>query len=310
MSRVDLFIIDGQNDFLNSGNEPADWPKPFGGMRQGSLFVDGADKEAVLVAGMVKKGVDVWSKIHASLDAHDKNDGSHNTHWRNRMGNVVDPYTIVSYDDVHSMNYTPGFAGGVWEGQPVSARQWALNYTEALAKLGRAPLCLWPVHCQKNTWGADIYHPLSEAYDTWCDHTGGWIDFITKGDWPWTEHYSALQADVPDPSRPRTQMNTEVSNDAARADKVVWCGWAGSHCLPWTAIDGVNFFEPSDDDKNNGAVNEFITKCIVLEDACAPVPNPAPGSPPDFVQDRRNFLDEMERRGAKISTTTEVFNLL
>jgi len=308
MSRTDLFIIDGQNDFLASGNEPENWPCPFGGKRQGSLYVKGADEEAHLVKKMITENLDAWNKIHATLDAHDLNDGSHNVHWKDRMGNIVDPYTIVTHEDVESFTYSPGFGLGVIEGKAVSAREWALSYTKNLAEKGRAPLCLWPVHCQKNTWGADIYHPLREAYDTWCGHNGGWIDFITKGAWPWTEHYSGLCADVPDPTRPETQMNTAVVNDAAGADKIVWLGWAGSHCLPWTAKDGVNWFEPTADEKTNGAVNEFITKCIFLEDACAPVPNPAPGV--DFEQDRRNFLDEMQSRGATISNTTEVLKLI
>jgi nicotinamidase-related amidase len=88
-------------------------------------------------------------------------------------------------------------------------------------------LCLWPVHCQIGSWGAGIYHPLAEAYDEWCAATGGWIDFITKGFWPWSEHYSALRADVPDPAVRATQFNAPVVEDANDADLVVWCGWPG-----------------------------------------------------------------------------------
>jgi len=292
--RVDLIVIDGQNDFL----EPT-----------GALSVAGADKEADRVATMVADNIDAWDKIHASLDEHHLNDGSHNMHWRDRQGNVVPAYTIVSHDDVQSQKYRPGFRFGVWEGETVTARQWALNYTEALAKRGRASLCLWPPHCLIGTPGANVYEPLMQAYNKWCESTGAWINFISKGTWAFTEHYSALQADVPDPTKPQTQLNSSVINNVAGADKVVWLGWAGSHCLAWTAYDGVNNFEPSDADKSNGAVNEFIKKCIFLEDACAPVPNPS-GDVPNFVQNRQDFLDEMEQRGAIISTTTDVIKLL
>lgn len=292
--RVDAVIIDGQNDFLDVN---------------GSLCVAGANKEAEDVKTMIMDDLGMFDMIHASLDEHHRNDGSHNIHWRDRNNNIVPPYTIVSHDDVQSQKLRPSFRFGVWEGQTVPARQWALNYTQALSEKGRAPLCLWPVHCQIGTWGQNIYKPLLEAYDAWCESTGGWIDFISKGTWAWTEHYSALKADVPDSTQPMTQLNSAVINNVAGADKVVWLGWAGSHCLPWTARDGVDEFEPTDAEKANGAVNEFIKKCIFLENACAPVPNP-PGGVPDFVQDRRNFLDEMESRGATISTTTEVKKLL
>lgn len=308
-NRVDIVVIDGQNDFLANGNEPENWPWPHGGRQRGALYIEGADVEAVRVANMIKgDGLEVFNKIHASLDGHDRNDGSHNVSWKDRFDNVIEPFTIITYDDVKALTYTPSFRFGVWEGKAVPAREWALNYTEALAELGRAPLCLWPVHCKKASWGANIYHPLDEAYDAWCDHTGAWIDFISKGGWPWTEHYSALIADVPDPTRPETQMNTAVVTDVAGANRIVWCGWAGSHCTAWTAKDAVNFFEPSDEEKKKGAKNEFVEKSIFLEDACAPVPNPAPGV--DFEKNRRDFLDEMQSRGAVISTTTEVFNLL
>jgi nicotinamidase-related amidase len=315
--RTDLVVIDGQCDFLASGEEPTNWCWPYGGRRRGSLYVEGAGKEAVRVKTMIEDHLDAWNKIHATLDGHDRNDGSHNIHWKDRLGNIVDPYTIVTFDDVKALTYTPGFRFGVIDGKAVPAREWALYYTEQLAERGRAPLCLWPVHCQKNTWGALIYQPLAEAYDKWCDHTGGWIDFISKGGWPWTEHYSGLVADVPDSTRLETQMNTTVVNDCAGAKWVVWLGWAGSHCLPWTARDGVNFFNPTEEEVKAALAaglpepkNDFILKCIFIEDAMAPVPNPPFPNAPDFEQNRRDFLDEMDKRGAKISTTTEVFKLL
>ena len=48
--RVDLFVIDGQNDFCASGNEPNDWPWPAGHPTIGALSVGGADQEAFNVS--------------------------------------------------------------------------------------------------------------------------------------------------------------------------------------------------------------------------------------------------------------------
>jgi DNA-binding transcriptional ArsR family regulator len=36
------------------------------------------------------------------------------------------------------------------------------------------------------------------------------VDFVTKGSNYWTEHYSAVQADVPDSQDPTTMLNTEL----------------------------------------------------------------------------------------------------
>lgn len=304
MQRVDLFIIDGQNDFCASGKEPTSWPTPEGGRRAGALSVGGADEEAVRVANMVSELAvptterHLISKIHATLDSHHVNDCAHNTVWRDQQGNIPAPFTIVSHEDVKKHKYVPSFACGAWEGRTISAFDWALKYTKALEDFGRNPLCLWPEHCLIQSWGASVYHPLQEAYNRWERQTGKWIDYITKGQWPFTEHYSAMKADVPDPSRPETQMNAGVVNDAFGAEKIVWCGWAGSHCLKWTALDAINYFEPNDQEKANGKKNEFIAKSIFLEDASAAVPNPPGG--PDFAQWRLDFLDEVVQRGGRV----------
>lgn len=300
--RVDLFVIDGQNDFCASGNENKDWPWPEGGRRRGSLFVEGADEEGLKVAAMIDRlkdsklpGGHKISKIHATLDSHHRNDGSHNTAWKTTDGSAPPPFTLVLRPDVTSQKYVPRFPFGIWEGKPVSSLQWALNYTEALEKNGRSPLILWPVHCEIGTWGQNVYHTLMQAYNNWCATTGQWIDYISKGHWPWTEHYSGLKADVPDPTRPETQLNTGVIQDASEADIIAWTGWAGSHCLRWTAMDAINYF--------GQGTNEFIKKSVFFEDASAPVPNPPGAGAPDFKAWRREFLDEVSKRGATITTT-------
>lgn len=302
MKKIDLFVIDGQNSFCASGKEPKDWPAPAGGHRAGELYVEGADLEAVRVADMIKRLRDPnhqnghkLNNLRVSLDSHHRNDGSHNTSWKGPDGKSPPPFTIVSNEDVRNQKWLPRFPFGVWQGKICSSYDWALKYTEALESNGRCPLCLWPVHCEIGTWGQCIYYPLLLAYNDWCEVTGRWIEPITKGDWVWTEHYSALKADVPDPTVPKTGMNTEVVQSAMEADLIVWCGWAGSHCLRWTALDAINNF--------GAGSNEFIRKCVFLEDASAPVPNPPGG--PNFKQWRLDFLDEVAKRGGTITTTTE-----
>lgn len=291
--RLDLFVVDGLNDFCASGTEPLDWPWPSGGRRRGSLFVEGADKEAVNVAEMIKRlGTRIYT-IHAMIDSHHRNDGSHNIAWKDSQGNSPPPFTIVTHADVLAQKYVPRFPVGIWEGKRITSLQWALNYTKALEDKGRNPLCLWPVHCEIGTWGQCFYHPLREAFDDWTKETCQWINFVSKGSWVWTEHYSGIRADVPDPTRPETQLNTDLINSAAQADIIAWTGWAGSHCLRWTALDAINHF-------GQGS-NDFIKKSVFFEDASAAVPN-VPGGP-DFAQWRQDFLNEVSKRGGTVTTT-------
>jgi nicotinamidase-related amidase len=302
--RVDLIVVDGENDFCARGTEPENWPWPKGGRRSGALFVEGADVEAQAVANMIKRlknpklsNGHSFQKVHATIDSHPLNDCSHHTSWKDASGATPPPFTIVTNADVRAHKYVPRFAMGVWNGKAIPSYDWALKYTEALENGGRSLLCLWPVHCQIGTWGQAVYQPLQEAYDEWCQITGGWVNFITKGDWPWTEHYSALQADVPDPTQPQTQLNVAAINDVMNADNIAWVGWAGSHCLRWTAMDAINHFGQGD--------NEFVKKCVFFSDASAAVPNPPFPGAPDFAKWRTDFLDEVQNRGAKVMKTTE-----
>ena len=306
--RIDLFVIDGQNDFCASGKEPTDWPWPFGGRRQGSLFVEGADVEGQNVADMIMRLKDPAQrsghklhKIWASLDSHHLMDCSHNVAWRMSNGDSPPPFTVVTHDDVDNDKYLPRFAVGVFDGVPMNSKQWALKYTAALEKAGRAVLCLWPVHCEIANWGSCTYHPLQMAFNDWCQTTAESIDYITKGEWRWSEHYSAMRADVPDPKRHDTQMNVHVVDAASKADKVLWTGWAGSHCLRWTAIDALTYFGTIGDKDREDA---FFKKSVFFEDASASVPN-IPGAPFKFTDWRQEFLDLVHKRGATITTTKQ-----
>ena len=229
--RLDLVIIDGQNDFLGSGNEPWNLAK-----RRGVLYVQNADQEALNVATMIRRLGTRIRKIIATLDSHHRNNCSHNISWVGRDGNPPPPFTIVTNADVRDHTWVPSLPFGVWEGKKVPSYEWAVNYTAALAKHGRNPLCLWPPHCQIGRWGQNVYGPLADAYDFWTDQNHCWIEFCTKGSWQFTEHYSAIVADVPDPAIIQTQMNADFIRNMTDADKVVWMGLGGIALLE---VDGL-----------------------------------------------------------------------
>ena len=68
------------------------------------------------------------------------------------------------------------------------------------------------------------------------------INLVTKGSNFWTEHYSAVMADVPDPSDPHTMLNTSFINTLKEADIIALSGEAKSHCLANTVRDIANNF--------------------------------------------------------------------
>jgi len=162
----------------------------------------------------------------------------------------------------------------------------ALAYVQALAKHGRYPLCIWPPHCLIGSAGHAVMPDLFAALAEW-EQRFAVVDYVTKGSNIWTEHYSAIQADVPDPADPSTQINTALIQTLMKADIVVVAGEAGSHCLANTVRDLANNF--GDD--------SLVSKITLLTDATSPVPG--------FESFQDDFLREMTGRGMKLSTTTD-----
>ncbi len=282
MSRVDLIVIDGQNDFLDPS---------------GALYVQGADQEAIKLAAMIDRLGSKITKIHATLDSHHPVDIAHPVMWKDEFGNHPTPFTIISADEVRERKWRCNILGLWNHKKKISYQAKCLSYVEALEANKRYPLCIWPPHCLIGTWGHCVYPVLADSYQNWIDISPKWVNFVTKGHYPFTEHYSAIQADVPEPTRPDTQTNADLLNDISQADEVVWTGWAGSHCLANTGRDAVNYF-------GTGKKNEFIRKSTLLTDLCAPVQPDPPGTTM-FTGMRDEFIKEMESRGMKISTSDQ-----
>jgi len=68
------------------------------------------------------------------------------------------------------------------------------------------------------------------------------VDYVTKGSNFWTEHYSAVQADVPDTEDPGTMLNTNLIELLEETDVLALSGQALSHCVANTVIDIANNF--------------------------------------------------------------------
>ena len=118
------------------------------------------------------------------------------------------------------------------------------------------------------------------------------VDYVTKGSNFWTEHYSAVQADVPDPDDPSTHLNTDLIETLEAADIIGVGGEALQFCMKYTLEDIVAKF---------GADN--IKKMVLLRDATSPVPTP------DADQEVEDFLNSITAKGMRISTTTEFAKL-
>lgn len=261
--KVDLVIIDPQTDFCDS--------------QKGSLYVKGAEDDMQRVTELIKRIGGKLNDIHVTLDTHHFVDIAHPIFWKDTAGNHPDPFTIIMVEDI---------SNGKWVTTIPSLYRRAEQYVKELAKNNRYPLCIWPPHCLIGSNGHAIVNLLFDVLIEW-EKTGAMVDYVTKGSNPFTEHYSAVKADVPDSSDPTTQINTKFIQTLLDAEIIAVCGEAGSHCLANTVRDIANEF--GDDG--------HIKKMVLLEDGTSPVPT--------FESLQEEFIKEMIARGMQISNTVD-----
>lgn len=269
MDGLTLFLIDPQVDFCEPG---------------GALFVPGAEQDIARLAAMVRRHAESIAHIHVSLDTHHALDVGHPAFWQDPSGNPPAPFTRIGSEDVVS---------GRWVPTPHGARDRMLAYTYALEAHGRYPLCIWPPHCLFGSPGHNIAPLLREALHAWETRRKRFVNYVFKGTNPWTEHYSALCADVPDPADPSTQPNVRLLEALVRAERVVVAGEAGSHCVANTVRDVARIPLES-------GPGLFPANFTLLRDAISPVPG--------FEDLQSDFYREMQSAGVRFATTESLIS--
>ena len=259
---VQLLLIDPQNDFCDS---------------KGNLFVAGATDDMKRLAKMIKRLTSKIDDIHVTLDSHRVVDIAHPIFWTNSKNQHPNPFTLITVNDVDS---------GVWRATNPGMQKRAVEYVHSLDANKRYCLCIWPEHCIIGTWGHSVFPEVSDALLDWERKNFGLVDYVTKGSNPYTEHYSAVKADVPDPEDPNTQLNRPLLDILATADIIPVAGEARSHCIANTLFDIANNFG-----------EENIKKICLLSDATSDVTG--------FENLGKDFVKEMVGRGMQISTTVD-----
>lgn len=262
MLKVHLLVIDPQNDFCD--------PK-------GSLCVPKADEDMERVATLIERVGDRLMDIHVTLDTHHYLDVAHPSFWVDGDGNEPDPFIIITAEDVEKRK---------WRTKNPQMQDRAAEYVKQLVANGRYPLCIWPAHCLIGTWGNNVHDNLADALLNW-EKKHGYIDYVTKGSNLYTEHYSAVLADVVDPTDPTTDLNTKLIQILEDSDMVLVAGEASSHCVANTLRDIIDNFGV-----------DSAKKVTLLTDCMSPVPT--------FEQMEIDFFADMKAKGVNMARSTEV----
>lgn len=284
---IHLLIIDPQNDFcdLPEAYLPVN-PLAAKGLASDSLVrpqlaVTGAHADMLRLADFMSKGLRGLADISVTLDSHHKVGIERPALWMQADGSPVMPFTQIRAADVRSGKFLP---------RNPKATVRVLAYLDALEAGGRYVHMVWTPHCEIGTWGHNVHTDVRHAYNQWEERELGVVNKVTKGSNPWTEHYSAVMAEVPDANDPSTQLNRSLINILSESDLVLIAGEAGSHCVKATTEHIADY----------GAGG--LDKLVILTDTISPVAG--------FEQQYQDFLRDMGARGLQLSTTAEMLGEL
>jgi nicotinamidase/pyrazinamidase len=207
-----LLIIDPQNDFCD--------------IPGAALPVTGADADMKRLAGFMERAGEAIDELTITLDSHATVGIERTTFWRDAEDAAVPPFTQIVADDVRQGRFRPRDAA--LTGQ-------VIRYLENLERGGRYQLMVWPVHCVIGTWGHNLHTHVAMQVAEWEVRRQRPCLRILKGLNPMTEQYSAVQAEVPLDTDPRTAANAQLIQAARPRDGLLLvAGEAASHCVAAT----------------------------------------------------------------------------
>lgn len=120
-----------------------------------------------------------------------------------------------------------------------------MKYLAALQRGQRFEHTIWPQHCIIGSLGHNVVGVLNAALQDWTRYTGKDVFYVMKGQNCRTEMYSALEAEVEDPTDSNTALNSKLLEMLRLCDKVVVAGEALSHCVNFTMRDIVKHWHHS-----------------------------------------------------------------
>lgn len=268
-SSIQLLAIDPQNDFcdLPATLHPANAAP--------SLAVAGAHGHMQRLARWLRQQATHIDEITVTLDSHQRFDIAHPDFWQLAEGGAVPAFTPITAAQVRARQFLPR--------QPAYLTR-VLDYLDALEHQGRYTLMVWPVHCELGSWGHGIHADLLAACGAWQFEHQRPMQHVLKGMNPFTEHYSALMAEVVDPADPGTALNTALLARLAQADLLVVAGEASSHCVRASVEHLVEYLPAG-----------HAQRLVLLTDCMGPVAG--------FEAAEQDFFAAMRARGVQFATT-------
>ncbi len=145
--KIALFVIDGENDFMD--------------IPGAALPVAGAVADMERLSDWAVPNIDQFDRLYFTQDSHHYLDIAHPDWWQDASGNIVAPFTLITYADIMAGKYTPRLH-----------YKRSVAYVKALEDNGeyshfiwwviviniKMPFSLWML----NPWCGPNYHPKEQ----------------------------------------------------------------------------------------------------------------------------------------------------
>lgn len=236
---VHLLIVDMQVDFCHP---------------QGALYVPGAEGDIQRLIEFIFRHGQHLTSITCTLDSHLPFQIFHPPWWADEEGNHPAPLTLISAEDVDA---------GRW--RPLVKPEWSQEYVHLLEAEAKKRLTIWPFHVLIGGPGNALDSELFQVIQWHALARKTQPAWLRKGRVPESEHYSAIQPEIPVPDHPQGEQHDSYLEMLREADVVFIAGEAQSHCVLETLEDIVSELsgEP-----------EQLQKVYVLSDCTSAVVHP------------------------------------
>lgn len=284
MRKTHLLIIDPQNDFCDL---PANMLAQVDGLTsRPALAVPGAHQDMKRLSAFLYASYEKIDGITVTMDSHPFLAIERTSFWTDRDGNQVVPFTSISAESVKRGEFTPAFN-----------RDLVIERLQALEAGGQHHLIAWPVHCVTGTWGHNIHATVAARLNVWEMRTGNTARKVLKGEYPWSEHYGAFEAETPVTTVPSTQFNEDLARSVTQGvDLLLVAGEASSHCV---AASVMQLLKALKGERITARPNFRIA---LLTDCMSPVPG--------FEAQAQAFFAQAKEEGVLFTTSREATHLI
>jgi len=226
----------------------------------------GAINDNCRLVEFIYRNLALITQISVTLDTHQAMQIFHAMFLVNEQGENPPPYTLVSAEDIRQ---------GRWKFNPEISASLGINpkrgqahlqyYVDELRRSGKYDLTTWPYHAMLGGIGHALVASLEEAIFFHTIARNSQADFEIKGNFPFTEHYSAIGPEVLSGADGKAlgRKSDKFLHKVKSFDAVIIAGQAKSHCVAWTIADLITQCQAVD--------SELVKKIYLLEDCSSPV---------------------------------------